>query len=44
MADNFLEKHTADYEERKAQWLKNKQRLKIKKLYQKDSEKKQEKK
>jgi ribosomal protein S15P/S13E len=43
MADNYLEKHKADYEERKALWLKNKQRNKIKKLYQKDTVKEEKK-
>lgn len=27
MADNFLEKHRQEYEERKAAWLKNKKRM-----------------
>lgn len=30
MADNFLERHRRDYEERKAQWLKRKKHLKTK--------------
>lgn len=36
MADNFLERHFRDYEERKAAWLKNKKRMpKIKRQLQK---------
>ncbi len=27
MADNFLEKHRQDYEERKAAWLRNKRHM-----------------
>lgn len=30
MADNFLERHRADYEQRKARWLKRKSRCSIK--------------
>jgi len=30
MADNFLERHRADYEQRKARWLKKKSRCQIK--------------
>lgn len=32
MADNFLERHREEYEQRKAQWLKRKKRLPVKKI------------
>ena len=32
MADNFLEKHYEEYEQRKAEWLRKKRHLHIKKV------------
>ncbi|MGI6232443.1 MAG: dehydrogenase [Prevotella sp.] len=33
MADNYLERHREDYEERKAQWLRKKKHLPKKKVW-----------
>ncbi|GAB6977050.1 hypothetical protein [Prevotella falsenii] len=33
MADNFLEKHYEEYEQRKAAWLRKKKHLKTKKVH-----------
>ncbi|MBF1501736.1 dehydrogenase [Prevotella pallens] len=32
MADNFLEKHYEEYEQRKAEWLRKRRHLQIKKV------------